>query len=93
MFSILALSIGITSSILIFGFSNGAHRSIVLSAERQFDYGVASISKENHIKSDNSPITLIQTLRANDEEINELKMEYDFLHYLLNLSSAQISYC
>ena len=80
-FSILALSIGITASILIFGFSNGAHRSITLSAERQFDYGVASISKENHIKSDDSPITLIQTLRANDEEINELKMEYDFLHY------------
>ena len=37
-FSILAVTIGGTASMLIFGFSNGAHDSIMKSTERQFDY-------------------------------------------------------
>ena len=86
-FSILALSIGVTASMLIFGFSNGAHHSIEMSAEKQFDYGVASLSKEKHIKSDNSPITLIQTLRASEEEISDMRMTYDFLHYCYSYDS------
>ena len=86
-FSILAVTIGATASMLIFGFSNGAHDSIMNSAERQFDYGAASISKENKIASDESPITLIQTLRASEEEIDELSNEYDFLHYCYSYDS------
>ena len=83
-FSLFALMVGIVASMIIFGFSNGAHHSISVSTEKQFDYGVASISKENKIKSDESPITLIQTLRSSEEEIQELKYEYDFLHYCLS---------
>ena len=83
-FSLFALMVGIVASMVIFGFSNGAHHSISVSTEKQFDYGVASISKENKIKSDESPITLIQTLRSSEEEIEELKYEYDFLHYCLS---------
>lgn len=86
-FSILAVTIGATASMLIFGFTNGAHDSIMNSAERQFDYGVASICKENKIVSDESPITLIQTLRANEEEIDTLSNEYDFLHYCYSYDS------
>ncbi len=86
-FSILAVTIGATASMLIFGFTNGAHDSIMNSAERQFDYGVASISKENKIVSDESPITLIQTLRASEEEIDTLSNEYDFLHYCYSYDS------
>ena len=77
-FSIASLAIGITASMLIFGFSNGAHHSIEISVMKQLDYGVASLSKEKHIKSDESPITLIQTLRASEEEINELRLDNDF---------------
>ena len=86
-FSILAVTIGGAASMLIFGFSNGAHDSIMKSTERQFDYGVASISKENKIASDESPITLIQTLRASEEEIDELSSEYDFLHFCYSYDS------
>ena len=86
-FSILAVTIGGTASMLIFGFSNGAHDSIMKSTERQFDYGVASISKENKIVSDESPITLIQTLRASEDEIDELSNEYDFLHFCYSYDS------
>ena len=87
LFSIISLAIGITASMLIFGFSNGAHHSIERSAEKQFDYGVASLSKEKHIKSDESPITLVQTLRASEEEINELRTTYDFFHYCYSYDS------
>ena len=83
-FSLLSLVIGVTASMIIFGFSNGAHDSISVSTQKQFDYGVASISKENRIKSDESPITLIQTLRASDDEIRELKYDYDFLHFCIS---------
>ena len=86
-FSILAVTIGATASMLIFGFTNGAHDSIMKSAECQFDYGVASISKEKKIVSDESPITLIQTLRADDEEIDELSSEYDFLRFCYSYDS------
>ena len=80
-FSIVSLTIGITASMLVFGFSQGAHHSIEVSAEKQFDYGVASISKENRLESNDSPITLIQTMRASEKEVEALKEEYDFLHF------------
>lgn len=86
-FSISALTIGLTASMLIFGFSNGAHASIALSAERQLDYGVASINKEKKILNDDSPITLIQTMRANEEEINDFKAEYSFAHFCYSYDS------
>ena len=72
LFTISALTIGIVSSMLIFGFSNGKDDSIVKSMERQFDYGSASINKENKIVSSVSPITLIQTTRPSKEEIEHL---------------------
>ena len=71
-FSILSLTIGLVSSMLIFGFVNGKDDSITKSMEKQFDYGVLTISKENKIKSNNSPITLIQTMRPNEAEISEI---------------------
>ena len=83
-FSLLSLVIGVTASMIIFGFSYGAHDSISVSTQKQFDYGAASISKENRIKSDESPITLIQTLRASDDEIRDLKYDYDFLHFCIS---------
>ncbi|MBQ6730300.1 MAG: ATP-binding cassette domain-containing protein [Bacilli bacterium] len=71
-FSILSLVVGLVSSMLIFGFSNGKDDSIVKSMERQFDYGTASICKENKIISPDSPITLIQTMRPSYNEMQEI---------------------
>ena len=76
-FSILALTIGLVSCMLIIGFSKGKDESIIRSMERQFDYGTASINKENRINSVDSPITLIQTVRPSQEEIQELKSDYE----------------
>ena len=72
LFSIFSLIVGIVSSMLIFGFSIGKDNSIVKSMEKQFDYGVATINKENRISNSNSPITLIQTMRPSESEIMEL---------------------
>ena len=71
-FSIFSLIVGLVSNMLIFGFNNGKDASIVKSMEKQFDYGVASINKENKITSTDSPITLIQTMRPSKEEIIEI---------------------
>ena len=72
-FSISALVVGLVASMLIFGFANGKDNSIVKSMENQFDYGTASISKENRLISADSPITLIQTMRPNDAEMQEIR--------------------
>ena len=79
-FSISALTIGLVSSLLIIGFSNGKEQSILKSMQKQFDYGSASINKENKIRNPNSPITLIQTIRPSQEEIQELTSEYEDFH-------------
>ena len=57
-FSISALTIGLVSCLLIIGFSNGKEQSILQSMQKQFDYGSASINRENKIRSLDSPITL-----------------------------------
>ena len=72
-FTILALTIGLVSSLLIIGFDNGKDAAIIKSMERQFDYGVMTINKENRITNNNSPITLIQSIRPNEDEIDEIK--------------------
>ena len=76
-FSITALTVGIVSCLLIVGFSNGKDESIIRSMKRQFDYGSASINKENKINSADSPITLIQTVRPSQEEIQYLRNNYE----------------
>ena len=73
LFSITALVVGLVSSVLIFGFINGKRASITKSMENQFDYGTASISKENKLISADSPIALIQTMRPSYEEMQDLK--------------------
>ena len=68
LFSITSLVVGLVATMLILGFVNGKDQSITKSMENQFDYGTASISKENRLISSDSPITLIQTMRPNIEE-------------------------
>ena len=72
-FSISALVVGLVSSMLILGFANGKDASIIKSMENQFDYGTASISKENRLISSDSPITLIQTMRPSLEERQRIR--------------------
>ena len=86
-FSILALVVGLVSSMLIFGFSNGKDASITKSMERQFDYGVASIAKENKLVSADSPITLIQTMRPSSEEMRKISQTCTDFHICYSYDS------
>ena len=79
-FSISSITIGLVSSLLILGFSEGKDQSIIKSMEKQFDYGAATINKENKITTNDSPITLIQTMRPNKEEMEELSYTCNDFH-------------
>ena len=91
-FSILALVVGLVSTLLIFGFSNGKDESIIKSTERQFDYGTASISKENKLISADSPITLIQTMRPSVDEMQEIRQTCTNFHVCYSYDSLITPY-
>ena len=86
-FSVSALVVGLVASMLIIGFANGKDASITESMENQFDYGTASISKENRLISADSPITLIQTMRPNNEERQYLRETCSDFHVCYSYDS------
>ena len=97
-FSMTSLVVGLVASMLIFGFTNGKDESIIKSMENQFDYGTASISKENRLISSDSPITLIQTMRPDNEErqiISEMctdfKVCYSYDSLITSFPTIQIN--
>ena len=97
-FSMTSLVVGLVASMLIFGFANGKDESIIKSMENQFDYGTASISKENRLISSDSPITLIQTMRPDNEErqiISEMctdfKVCYSYDSLITSFPTIQIN--
>ena len=92
LFSISALVVGLVSSMLIFGFANGKDASIVKSMEKQFDYGTASISKENKLISPDSPIALIQTMRPSSAEMQQITEICEDFHVCYAYDSLIIAY-
>ncbi len=91
-FSISALVVGLVASMLIVGFANGKDQSIIKSMENQFDYGSASISKENRLISADSPITLIQTMRPNNEERQIISEMCSDFHICYSYDSLMTSF-
>lgn len=71
-FSMVSLVIGLVSSMLIIGFSNGSHSSIEKSSYKQFDYGVSSLTKETIQDIPGSKMTLVQMSRPSSEELLSL---------------------
>ena len=92
LFSITSLVVGLVATMLILGFVNGKDQSITKSMENQFDYGTASISKENRLISSDSPITLIQTMRPNIEERQILSDTCSDFHITYSYSSLITSF-
>ncbi len=92
LFSITSLVVGLVATMLILGFVNGKDKSITKSMENQFDYGTASISKENRLISSDSPITLIQTMRPNIEERQILSDTCSDFHITYSYSSLITSF-
>ena len=70
--AISSLIIGLSSSMLIVGFSNGASNSINHETMKHFDYGSLTLSKEIKKDIEGSPLSLVQTLRPSKNEIKEI---------------------
>ena len=78
--SMVSLVIGLVSSMLIIGFSNGSHSSIERSSYKQFDYGVSTLTKETIQSIPGSKMTLVQMSRPNNDELISLSNNIQDFH-------------
>lgn len=72
-FSILSLSICLTATTLVLGFSNSSVPSINKEAKKRLDYGVMTIAKNEDSKLEGTIITLTQESRPSYKEIQNLE--------------------
>ena len=89
---ILSLLIGLTSSVLIIGFSYGSKLSIVNSTYKQIDYGVATISKEISQPIPGSKMSLVQMVRPTQNELLESEDVLDNFFIEPNITSLVSEY-
>ena len=75
--SIVSLVVGLVSTMLIFGFSNGYHQSVLNSSYQQLDYGVSSFYKETSQSIEGSKMSLVQMNRPSLEEMVDLDNTLD----------------
>jgi len=68
--AISSLIIGLSSSMIIVGFSYGATTSINRETMKHLDYGSLTISKEIKKDIEGSPLSLVQTLRPSKDEMS-----------------------
>ena len=87
-----SLFIGLVSSLLIVGFSNGSGGSIRNSTYKQIDYGVATISKEVSQQIPGSKMTLVQMSRPYESELLESKETLDNFYIEPNITSLISKY-
>lgn len=73
--SICALVIGLVSTMLIIGFSNGSKASVKNRSYKQLDYGVATLYKETSQNVPGSKISLVQMTRPSFNEIPNIKID------------------
>lgn len=70
--SIASLVIGLVSTMLIFGFSNGSKASVKKSSYSQLDYGVSTLYKETTQNVPGSKMTLVQMSRPSYSDIYDV---------------------
>ena len=71
-FSFVGLSLGLISSLLVFGFNYGSGEAIYQEGKKRFDIGSATISKEISKKIDGSVLSLTKMSRPSKAELNNL---------------------
>ena len=67
--SMVSLVIGLTSSMLIIGFSNGSHKSVQINSYNQLNYGVVTFYKETVQSIPGSKMSLVQMSRPSYDEV------------------------
>lgn len=73
--SILGMTISLTFCYLLFGFSNQSNNAIQDISMKHFDYGTSVLRKELKTESD-SPVSLIKTMKPNEEEIDDMETKF-----------------
>ena len=90
--SIITLTIGLVSTLLIIGFSNGSAPSISEVSYRQLDYGVTTLSKEISENIAGSKMSLVQQSRPKFEDLEPYKDILDDYEIENNFSALVPSY-
>lgn len=90
--SIASLVIGLVSSMLIIGFSNGSRPSIKDRSYHQLDYGVATLNKELVQSISGSKMNLVQMLRPTTDELNSISDQLSDFHIEPNTSTLLPNY-
>lgn len=90
--SMVSLVIGLVSSMLIIGFSNGSRPSIKDRSYHQIDYGVATLNKELVQSISGSKMNLVQMLRPTTDELDSISDQLSDFHIEPNTSTLLPSY-
>ena len=95
--STLSVVTGLVATLLILGFSNGSTDSIRESTYKQFDYGVATLSKEYSQNLEGSKMSLVQMSRPTyedlipyQEELSNYSTEFNFDALVPSYSKIQL---
>ena len=81
--SIVGMTISLVFCYLLFGFSTHSNNAIDKVSTKHFDYGTSTISKEFRTESDSS-ITLVKTLRPEENELDDIKTKFPMFEFMVN---------
>ncbi len=84
--SLLSLSIGLLSSMMIIGFSSGASDAVIEESYNQIDYGVLTVSHETVSGVAGTQMSVIRETRPTKKEINRLQIKYPNLTFSPSIS-------
>ena len=85
--STIGMTISLVFCYLLFGFSNNSSNAINNASTRHFDYGTSTISKEFKSES-NSSITLVKTVRPEENEIDDIRTKFPMFDFMLNYDTV-----
>ena len=81
------MTISLVFCYLLFGFSNNSSKAINEASTRHFDYGTSTISKEFKSES-NSSITLVKTVRPEENEIDDIRTKFPMFDFMINYDAV-----
>ena len=85
--STIGMTISLVFCYLLVGFSNNSSKAINEASTRHFDYGTSTISKEFKSES-NSSITLVKTVRPEENEIDDIGTKFPMFDFMLNYDAV-----
>ena len=85
--SIVGMTISLVFCYLLFGFSTNSTKAINNASTKHFDYGTSTVSKEYKTES-NSSVTLVKTVRPEEDELDDIKTKFPIFEFMLNYDAV-----